>query len=153
MSTTYSIGCTQCKKHLWIAQSSQDSKTLYAGQDGNPALKDFLFEHIKHNLVFIWNGDEQLEEWDEIEIKQPSTNLLNPQAEWVRGDRPPIKAPNTIRCCLITADFGDGPDVAPAFFSQESDCWIFNGYPRDDVKVIAWMDQPKPYCVQQSPKA
>lgn len=46
MSQTYSLGCRQCRKHLWIAQAGGVGKTLYsANQHAMGALKDFLFEH------------------------------------------------------------------------------------------------------------
>jgi hypothetical protein len=145
MSTTYSIGCRQCRKHLWIAQSSQESTTLYAGQNYTPALKDFLFEHIGHPLVFNENCESELADWEEIEIEKPATNLLNPQVEWVPGDKCPVKPPSTVRSCLITADFGSGLDVTKAFYSVEAGAWIINGHERPEVKVLAWMDEPTPF--------
>lgn len=68
MSQTYSIGCRDCRKHVWIAQTSLGSHTLYYGEPRTmETLKDFLFEHTGHNLVFNDNVNSEIEEWDEIE--------------------------------------------------------------------------------------
>lgn len=75
MSQTYSIGCRQCRKHLWIAQSSQGNPSLYTGEPHTmAALKVFLFEHLGHSLEFNENTCTDLAEWDEIEIDpEPSS--------------------------------------------------------------------------------
>jgi hypothetical protein len=50
MSATYSIACKDCKKSLWVGQSP---RTLYSGEpDTMEALKEFLFDHMNHNLEF-----------------------------------------------------------------------------------------------------
>lgn len=68
MSTTYSIGCRQCRKHLWIAQASGKERSLYTGQpETMEELKTFLFEHVDHPLVFGENCEGEIGEWEEIE--------------------------------------------------------------------------------------
>lgn len=72
MSRTYSIGCRQCRCHLWIAQASgvtgQESTALYTGEPVTMSLlKDFLFEHRGHPLVFEENCESELGDWREIE--------------------------------------------------------------------------------------
>lgn len=54
MSDTYHIGCTQCKTHFWIAQSSCVRPiTLYSGDDEvMEGLALFLATHREHPLVF-----------------------------------------------------------------------------------------------------
>lgn len=70
MSRTYSIGCRQCRKHLWIAQASGDSQTLYTGElHTMAALKSFLFDHLGHPLVFSENCESEVADWDEIEAR------------------------------------------------------------------------------------
>jgi hypothetical protein len=72
MSRTYSIGCRQCRKHLWIAQASLDRTSLYTGEPHiMDALKKFLFEHMKHPLVFDENCELEIGEWEEIETRPP----------------------------------------------------------------------------------
>ena len=72
MSRTFSIGCTQCRKHLWIAQASaasgKESTTLYTGEGHvMAALKDFLFDHHGHPLIFDDNCNSELADWEEID--------------------------------------------------------------------------------------
>jgi hypothetical protein len=68
MSTTYSLGCRQCRKHLWIAQASAGVTSLYTGHDAIvTALKAFLFDHLGHPLVFNENCESEVAEWAEIE--------------------------------------------------------------------------------------
>lgn len=61
MSNSYSIGCTQCKKSLWIAQGGlPESFTFYSGE---PVimfkLKQFLREHIHHPLLFFDSSNSE----------------------------------------------------------------------------------------------
>jgi hypothetical protein len=67
MSTTYSIGCRDCRKALWIAQSSCGSPSLYWGEHYRAALEAFLFEHVGHALVFGYDAEGEIAEWEEIE--------------------------------------------------------------------------------------
>lgn len=71
MSKTYSIGCFQCQKHLWIAQGWDlaENSTLYVGEPHTVrALKAFLFEQCGHPLVFDDNRESKLANWDEIKV-------------------------------------------------------------------------------------
>jgi hypothetical protein len=68
MSRTYSIACVQCRKHLWIAQIGAGTPTLYSGQPKTmDALRDFLFEHQGHPLVFDDNVSGVIADMDEID--------------------------------------------------------------------------------------
>ena len=68
MSKTYSLGCQQCRKHIWIAQAGGVGKTLYsADQHAMEALKGFLFEHAGHPLVFGDNCEGEMVDWEEID--------------------------------------------------------------------------------------
>jgi len=68
MSTTYSIGCKQCKKHLWVAQTSCGNLNFYSNDaETIDALGRFLFEHEGHDLVFDSDHHFDSEEWEEIE--------------------------------------------------------------------------------------
>lgn len=67
MSNTYSIGCRECKKHLWIAQD----KCLYSGDfEAMERLEIFLFEHQGHALVFEDNVNSDIAEWDEVKWEE-----------------------------------------------------------------------------------
>ncbi len=71
MSQTYSIGCRQCKVHLWIAQSScVRPLNLYSTDAHLAALATFLRDHENHPLVFGANceGDPIGFDWEEIEV-------------------------------------------------------------------------------------
>lgn len=62
MSVTYSIGCTQCKKHIWVSQSNQTR--LYDQEE----TFDFLMAHKKHPLVFDENCESStFDDYEEIE--------------------------------------------------------------------------------------
>lgn len=59
MSVTYDLICKECKKSLWIGQTT---RCFYSGEPHTmAALKDFLFDHTAHLLTF-----EPMEWWDEI---------------------------------------------------------------------------------------
>ena len=76
MSRTYSIACRDCKKHVWIAQASCDSHTLYTGMpEVMECLEAFLFEHMGHALVFNDNCNSEVGEWDEIEPSNGQSKL------------------------------------------------------------------------------
>ena len=72
MSICYSIICEDCKKYLWIGQSS---RTFYSGEPHTmEALREFLFNHMKHHLTYDsaeWR-DEIYEEngWEEIDANK-----------------------------------------------------------------------------------
>ena len=69
MSTTYSIGCKDCKKCLWIGQQGAGSERpwLYLG-DGktDKALEAFFAAHVGHSMVF--DGDYAFVDYDEVAI-------------------------------------------------------------------------------------
>lgn len=82
MSTTYSIGCRQCRKHLWVAQATGESQTLYTGQPRvMKVLKTFLFEHRDHPLVFGENCEGEIGEWEEIEVPEDPARRAR-QRKW-----------------------------------------------------------------------
>lgn len=60
MSVTYSIGCTQCKKVLWVGQRN----TLYASEVVQSM--QFLKDHAKHLLVF--DEDCNSDTFDDYEV-------------------------------------------------------------------------------------
>ena len=63
MSKAYSIGCRDCREHLWIAQTG----ILYTGEPHTmEALKAFLFKHAGHNLVFDDHINSEMIDWNEI---------------------------------------------------------------------------------------
>lgn len=70
MSETYSIGCRDCKVHLWVGQALAGHTMLYHGSMAVLALEEFLFAHQNHNLTFGNNCDGVFIEdgWKEIEI-------------------------------------------------------------------------------------
>lgn len=68
MSQTYSIACRDCKKHLWMAQSSCGEGYVYATPNHCKALYDFLTEHSRHNLTYDNNCDTDISEFEEIEV-------------------------------------------------------------------------------------
>ena len=72
MSETYSIACTDCKKHIWIAQGSySDIKNghIYNSKLYSKALFEFLIDHKGHNLVFDKNCDIPIADYEEIEVE------------------------------------------------------------------------------------
>lgn len=71
MSATYSLGCRDCKKKIWIAQGT-GYRCLYSGnQKCMEALREFLFDHEEHNLVFADNiNNEEMLSWDDIEYER-----------------------------------------------------------------------------------
>jgi hypothetical protein len=69
MSTTYSIACRDCKKHLWIAQGRKDgSGHLYSGAEAIGGLYKFLREHQGHSLIFDENCEGEIGEWEEDDL-------------------------------------------------------------------------------------
>jgi len=65
MSTDYNIACKDCKKSLWIAQGSIWDHTLYTGEpETMQKLKDFLFDHICHELAF--EGSQYHEDFEKL---------------------------------------------------------------------------------------
>lgn len=66
MSTTYSIACKDCKKQLWVAQSSQGRGYIYSGRNDLDALWKFLNEHLGHALVFGVDGVPPTDGCDEV---------------------------------------------------------------------------------------
>lgn len=72
MSQTFSIACTKCKKHLWIAQASYGDKHkgyLYSGKKYSVALFQFLMEHRGHPLIFDENCESDIVDFEEVEIE------------------------------------------------------------------------------------
>lgn len=72
MSNTYSLACRDCKKHLWVAQKGGGQGIFYSGMPKiMEALRDFLFDHTGHNLLFgdNCNNDEIGDMMEEIEPK------------------------------------------------------------------------------------
>lgn len=72
MSVTYSIGCQQCKKVLWVGQRH----TLYGSEVVNTM--QFLKHHTKHALIFdedcnseTFDNYESVDEQYKPEIKLP----------------------------------------------------------------------------------
>ncbi len=63
MSVCYHIGCKDCKKSLWIAQST---RCFYSGEPHTmKALKEFLFDHHGHPLVF--SDSHSFDDYEEID--------------------------------------------------------------------------------------
>lgn len=54
MSDSYSIGCNDCKKALCIGQAAGDRPfCFYSGEpETMKQLKDFLYAHFRHALIF-----------------------------------------------------------------------------------------------------
>lgn len=53
MSRELVLTCTQCKEYIWIAQEGLSGRTLYYGMsEVMKALRDFLFTHEQHPLIF-----------------------------------------------------------------------------------------------------
>jgi hypothetical protein len=89
MSVTYSIGCSKCKCHLWIGQSSlSPTFRLYTAKEYTDSLQNFLWEHRRHPLVFDENCESEMsvERWLEIEAK--SNAVLDYEKEY--GGEPTI---------------------------------------------------------------
>ena len=67
MSVSYDLICRDCKKSLWIGQST---RCFYFGElHTMKALNEFLFDHVHHALAFEpmeWWG-EIPEDWQEID--------------------------------------------------------------------------------------
>lgn len=60
MSKTFSIGCLDCKLHLWIGQGHDGSISVYSGEpETMNAFVLFLQEHTDHNLVILDNANDQ----------------------------------------------------------------------------------------------
>lgn len=69
MSQTFSIACTKCKKHIWIAQASYGDKLkghLYSAKKYSEALFQFLMEHQGHPLIFDENCEGDIADFEEI---------------------------------------------------------------------------------------
>lgn len=70
MSRTYSIACTQCKKHLWIGQGSGYDKIeklkIYTAPDNRIRLEKFLIEHYRHPLIFDDNCEHLPDDYEEV---------------------------------------------------------------------------------------
>lgn len=71
MSRTYSIGCSECQVCLWIAQASgasgSEHTTLYSESHHVLRLREFLFEHRGHSLVFDMDDSASISDMREIE--------------------------------------------------------------------------------------
>ena len=67
MSETFSLGCEDCKEHIWCAQKSHNDLRLYTRDDLASALASFLFKHRGHRLVFDDNtGSMRFYDWAEV---------------------------------------------------------------------------------------
>jgi hypothetical protein len=67
MSQTYSIACVDCRKHLWVAQSSCGGPLrVYGGPEYLSALGAFLQEHTGHALKFGNNAEGDIAEMEEV---------------------------------------------------------------------------------------
>ena len=78
MSNTYSIGCRDCKKCLWIAQGSSGNRALYSEEAHTmAALEAFLFEHQGHALVFDDNINSEILDWEKIKNEQPAPSVIS----------------------------------------------------------------------------
>ena len=63
MSTTFDIGCLDCKKRLWIGQRDY----VYATPEHLSKLSTFLLGHKGHHLVVASENMEDLDECEDIE--------------------------------------------------------------------------------------
>lgn len=74
MSDTFSIACVKCRKHLWIGQGrprqSLKECRLYGGEKYDEALREFMYAHLDHPLVFGNNCDDPIADFEEIEVKE-----------------------------------------------------------------------------------
>jgi hypothetical protein len=69
MSRTYSIACTQCRKHLWIGQASHaEGMRIYSDVRGKQAR--FYVEHEGHPLVFGENCEGPIGDFDGVDRKE-----------------------------------------------------------------------------------
>lgn len=70
MSRTYSIACTQCKKHLWIAQGQGydaiERLTVYTVPESRKKLERFLIDHYRHPLIFDDNCEHLPDDYEEV---------------------------------------------------------------------------------------
>lgn len=75
MSTTYHLECDECKRSLWIGQSSYGTKFYAYTEEGHlETLEQFLIEHANKPIVFRSSGHSRLmageEHWQEYGDKQ-----------------------------------------------------------------------------------
>ena len=77
MSDTFSIGCKDCREHLWIGQGSQDYPGgtiqhlhLYTANKYIKALTDFFKTHHGHSLEFFDNCRSCNSDYKKIEVKE-----------------------------------------------------------------------------------
>ncbi len=73
MSQTFSIACTECKEHLWIAQgwwhvNKPFSGCLYTSPKHKKSLLDFFIKHKGHSLIFDENCESEIGDYKEIEM-------------------------------------------------------------------------------------
>lgn len=67
MSATFSLGCEDCKEHIWCAQKSAGDLRLYTTIESASVLAEFLFRHRGHRLVFDENAEsERVHDWAEV---------------------------------------------------------------------------------------
>lgn len=71
MSKTYSIACTKCKQHLWVAQGNgyptPTNMNFYSGEKKTmKALEQFFIDHFKHPLIFDDNCEGSLDDYDDV---------------------------------------------------------------------------------------
>lgn len=67
MSATFSLGCEDCKEHIWCAQKSAGDLRLYTTVESASALAEFLLKHRGHRLVFDDNTESmRFYDWEEV---------------------------------------------------------------------------------------
>lgn len=69
MSQTFSIACTACQVHLGIAQGWPDTspeRCRVWNNDQYGPLRDFLFAHRGHPLIFDNNCEAPIDDMEEI---------------------------------------------------------------------------------------
>ena len=65
-STDYAIGCHACKEKIHIGQTF----TIYQDQETLSALREFLYEHRGHRLLFDMSAEEPLALWSKPKKKR-----------------------------------------------------------------------------------
>ena len=63
MSSTYSIGCKDCKKCIWIGQMSMGHGRIYGNKDKE--IFNFLLNHEGHDLIFGKDFTEIFNDYEE----------------------------------------------------------------------------------------
>lgn len=120
MSRTYSIGCTQCNKHIWVGQGNPDDGHIYGYQE----IWKFFHEHKDHTLVF---KDDEGNFLDSEEIELPDSDahktILNDLSNdigtskdvLISGDiNPAVRREKSIEILMDTMKkITNGEDIVP----------------------------------------